>query len=270
MRLEFDAKFALKILGAVFLAVFSVCVLATKVPETPWIQETLDSLETSKNTVMDFTGATMATSLAITALPDDFATPLAEQFADLNKYFILIQIVIFVERLIVVEGNKIAFLFIIPVSCGLYILSQLLRKKHIFEFAVKFAIFGLSLVLVVPCSTRFINVVCADYTSYVEETIQETDAGASKINEAKTNEDEDLTIFEKLSEAFKSSISGINDLMNYFNNEIKKCINSIAILLVIHFVMPLLTLFFFKWLLHELFSVNLPSIIKKASPQNMN
>lgn len=270
MRLDFDAKFVLKILVAIFFAVFSVCVLATKLPDSLWIQETIQSLETSQNTVMNFTGATMATSLAITALPDDFATPLAEQFADLNKYFILIQIVILLEKLIVVEGNKIAFLFIIPVSCGLYVLSQILRKKYIHEFAMKFAIFGLSLVLVVPCSVRFINLVCADYTSYVEETIQETNAGANKLEEAKADTEEDQTIFEKLSNAFKSSISSINDLLNYFNNEIKKCINSIAILLVIHFVMPLLTLFFFKWLLHELFRVDLEKVIKKTSPNDMN
>jgi len=263
--MNLDAKSVLKILIAVFVGVFSVFVLASIVPETPWIQETLESLETSKNTVMDFTGATMATSLAITALPDDFATPLAEQFADLNKYFILIQIVIFVERLIVIEGNKIAFLFVIPISCGLYVLSKIFHQQHIFTFAVKFAVFGLTLVLLVPCSTKFINVVCADYTGYVEETIQETNAGAAKLNEAQSDEEEDKSIFEKLSDAFKSSISGINDLLNYFNNEIKKCISSIAILLVVHFVMPLLTLLFFKWLLHQLFRIDLSKLISNAT-----
>lgn len=38
---------------------------------------------------MEFSGATIATSLAITALPDDFGTPLADTLADMNMYFVL-------------------------------------------------------------------------------------------------------------------------------------------------------------------------------------
>ena len=44
---------------------------------------------------------------------------------------------------------------------------------------------------------------------------------------------------------------------------IKKCVNSIAIMMVTTFVLPLLVLVFFKWLLKELFSLNINVSIPK-------
>ena len=79
-----------RILLAIFIIVFSIFVLAYKVPESEFVQETLESLEESKTTVMEFSGATISVSLAITALPDDFGSPLADTIADMNKYCILI------------------------------------------------------------------------------------------------------------------------------------------------------------------------------------
>jgi len=70
-------------------------------------------------------------------------------------------------------------------------------------------------------------------------------------------EEEETTIFDKLSTAFKTAMSGMNDLMEYFENVIKKFINSIAIMLVTSFVMPLFILIIFRWLIKELFSLNL-------------
>ncbi len=43
---------AAKILLAILIAVFSVLILASEVPESNYVQETLESLEESKTTVM--------------------------------------------------------------------------------------------------------------------------------------------------------------------------------------------------------------------------
>ena len=247
-----------KCLAAVFILVLSVFVLAKKVPEMKMVQNTIESIEESNKTVMDFSGATITTSLALSAFPDDFATPLAGTLSDLNTYFIFIFAVLFVEKLVVIEGTKIAFLYIIPAACVLYILSVLLSKEFFKNFAVKLMILGLAVVFVIPFSTQFTEKVCDDYLVYVDETIEEANAGAEKVNEVMASEKEEQTIFDKLSEAFQTAIQGMNDLMDYFKNVLKKCVNSIAIMIVTSFVLPLLVLFLFRWLLNELFSWNLP------------
>lgn len=246
-----------KCLVLVFIMVLSIFVLSRKIPETKMIQNTIVSIDESNKTVMEFSGATIATSLAISALPDDFASPLAGTLADMNQYFLFIFAVLFVEKLIVIEGVELSFVYIIPAACVLYMLFVWFRKEVFKSFATKLLVLGLAIIVVIPFSTHFTEKVCAEYMGYVDETIAEANAGAEKVNEVMVSGEEEETIFDKLSEAFKTAIQGMSDLLAYFKNMVKKCINSIAIMIVTTFVLPLLVLFLFRWLLNELFAWNL-------------
>ena len=248
-----------KILLAIFIMVFSFTVLTSKIPESQYIQNTIERLEDSQSTLMAFSGTTIATSLAISALPDDFASPLASTVSDLNTYFIFLFAVLFVEKLIVIEGVKISLAYIIPAACILYVISILTTKEVFKTFATKLLILGISIIVVIPISTHFTEVVCEDYLIYVDETIAEADAGAGKINEVMTTSNEDATFFDKLSDAFKTAIKDVSDLLTYFKNVVKKCVNSVAIMIVTTFVLPLLTLMLFRWLLNELFALHFPT-----------
>ena len=116
-------------------------------------------------------------------------------------------------------------------------------------------ILGLALIFVIPFSTHFTERVCDDYMTYVDETISETNNGATKINEVMSTSNEESSFFDKLTDAFKTAIQDVTDLLTYFKNVIKKCINSVAILLVTTFALPVLILMLFRWLLNELFSL---------------
>lgn len=255
--MQFFTKKTMKILIVIFLMVFSMTVLARKVPETKFVEETIEYLEDSQNTVMKFSGTTIATSLAISALPDDFASPLAGTISDLNTYFIFLFAVIFVEKLVVIEGIKISLTWIIPAAGLLYLASMFFSKEMLKKFAAKLLILGLSIVMVIPISTHVTESVCADYLAYVDETIRETEEGADKINGVMDSSNQDTTFFEKLSNAFKTAIQDVSDLLTYFKNVVKKCMNSVAIMLVTTFVVPMLILLLFRWLLKELFSLHL-------------
>ena len=249
---------SLKISLAVFVMVFSFTVLVQKIPETKYVQNTVERLEESQNTIMKFSGSTMGTSVAISALPDDFGSPLAGTIADLNMYFIFMFAVIFVEKLLVLEGIKIALAYIIPAACLLYV-AFVLSSKNVFKnFANKLLILGMAIIIVIPFSTYFTETVCNDYLAYVDETIEEADAGAAKINEVMAASDEEATFFDRISAAFKTSIQSVSDLLAYFKNVVRKCVNSVAIMLVTTFVVPMLILMLFRWLLKELFALHIP------------
>lgn len=272
---EKKAKMALHVIIPVVIAIVSFCLLANRIPETKFIGNSLESVEGSKETVMEFTAATLATSVAISALPDDFGSPLADSLAGMNKYFVFLLIVIFVERLILIEGTKIAFMFLIPGACAIYLIGYLLKKQLIQSLSYRIATFALALVLVIPCSINFTNMLGADYLNYVDETIEATKLGAEKINNEMAETNEDQTIFERLSDAFKTAIQGVTDLVTYFRDVIKRCVNAIAILILTTFVLPIINLFVFRWILNMLFGyvIPLPSVnplnyIKKSdSPQ---
>lgn len=256
MLSENKAKWWLNIIIPVFITVLSICILSAVFPKTGFIVKSIENLEESKTQVLDLTGATMAVSLAISALPGDFASPMANTLADLNKYFVVLLAIIFIEKLIIIEGIKVSFIFLIPIACFCYILSVLLKREFWVKFAYKILVFTAAIVFVVPCSIQFVDLVGKDYLYYVDETIEAANVGAQKITDVSNDGNNTDSIFDKLTNAFTTASKGMDDMMNYFNNVMKKSINSIAILLVTTFVMPMLTLFFFKWLVKELFGIN--------------
>ena len=249
--------FALKIVIPLFIAVLSIFVFATQLPKSGFVQSSIESLDNSKVTVERFAGGTMLAAVGISALPGDFASPLSATLAGMEKYFVFIFVVLFIEKMIVTSGLFIAFRYLIPLACLLYIIAVLCRKDFLKNFSVKLVILALSMVLVIPFSTCVADKFGADYMDYVNQTIEDTEAGTDKINDVSSSGESDKSILDILSDAFTTSMSGINGIVEYFKNQINRCMNSIAILIIVTFVVPVLVLLFFKWLLGQLFSINI-------------
>lgn len=256
------AALAVKILSLLLAAALSFFLVSATIPESAFIKDSLESVEDSSSTVMKFSAATLSASLAISALPDDFATPLAESLADMNIYFVAILAVLFLEKILIQYGIKLAFTLLIPAACLAAIFSIALKKRFLQSFAVRLCAFALAVAFVVPCSTFLANYVASDLAAYVDETIQETESGAGKLNEAMKEGSDEKTIFEKLSDLFQTAIRDISDLLLHFQNTIRRCMNSIAILILTSCLMPLLTFFLLKWLLKEIFNIVIPAPAK--------
>jgi hypothetical protein len=245
------------ILVLVLIGALSFYFLNAAIPKSEFVKDSIESVEDSKDTVMRFAAATLSASVAITLLPDDVATPLADSLADMNIYFVAILMLLFFEKILVVYGFKLAAIMI-PVACAIYALSVILKRDTLKSLAVRLSVLVLAVALVVPCSTHITNYVAADLTQYVEATITSTEDGADKVNEAMDVGEDEKTIFEKLSESFKTAINDVSDLMLHFQNSIRKCMNSIAILLMANCLMPIVNFFFLKWVLKETFNVAVP------------
>lgn len=259
MLSEARAKKVLQITIPVFIMILSIFVMSVWMPKWKFVGNTLDSLDKSQETVLTFTGVVTAASVAITLIPDDVATPLADTLSDMDLYFVFVLIVIFAERLIVMYGIKIVFLYLIPIACGLYLLSVFMKKEFLKGLALRIAAFGLALIVIIPVSTGLSNVLKDTYQGYIDETIELTQNGADKLQSASEEDDDtEKSFFDKVSDFFQGAVKGIEDLLEYFNNVIKKCVNSIAILVVTNFVVPLLVFFLFRWLLKQLFDVSIP------------
>lgn len=248
----------IKILSLCLVAALSFFVVTAKMPETTFVKSSMESVEESSDTVMKLSAATLSTALAISALPDDFATPLAQSLSDMNIYFIAILVILFLEKILVRYGIQLAFAVLIPLACLIGVISVLTKKTFLKGFAARLCALALALAFVVPCSTHVTNVVAADMAVYVDSTIQETEGGADKLNEAMKGGDETKTLFEKLSDLLQTAIHDMSDLLLHFQNTIRKCMNSIAILILTNCLMPLLTFFILKWILKETFQIVIP------------
>lgn len=243
----------IKILAALLISVISIYVCSGRAANFSFFNDSIVRLDNTKETVMKFSAATLAVSVGITLLPDDYATPLANTLAEMSKYFIVILGMIFFEELMINEGIPIAFAYLIPLACLLYI-AYVLSLKEIFKsLAVKLWIFAIAMILVVPCSTYFSDVVCAKYKTYINETIDIAQKGTEKIKEISLPAKDNQSYYERVSEIFQTAINGIKELFDYFSMVIEKCINAIAMLLVVSCAVPVLTFMLFVWLFKQLF-----------------
>ena len=246
------------VLGLILVGALAFGAFNIVLPTSEFVEDSIESVDDSKETVMRLSAAALSASLAITMLPDDVATPLADSLADMNIYFIAILMLLFFEKILIVYGFKLAAI-VLPVACVIYALAVILKRDMLKGLAIRVSILALALALVVPCSTHITNYVAADLNQYVETTIASTEDGADKVNEAMAVGEDEKTIFEKLSETFKTAINDISDLMLHFQHSIRQCMNSIAILLLTNCLMPILNFFILKWVLKETFNIAIPT-----------
>ena len=123
-----QATMVIKILSLCLVAALSFFVVTAKMPQTTFVKESMESVEESSDTVMKLSAATLSTALAISALPDDFATPLAQSLSDMNIYFIAILVILFLEKILVRYGIQLAFAVMIPVACLTGVISVITKK----------------------------------------------------------------------------------------------------------------------------------------------
>ena len=253
------AQLTCKIIALLLVAAVSLLFVAKWMPETEYVKYSMEQVEKNNDTVLALEGATLAASLAISAFPDDFGSSYANALTDLNIFFILILIMLLLEKLLLIFGFKFAFSFAVPVACLAYVLALLLRKDALKPFAARLCILGLAIALAVPSSIYVGDIIAEDLNAYVEETIAETNSGAEKLNSAMSGENDDQTIFEKVSNLFSTAITGVTELMEHFKNMVTKCMYAIVIMIVKTIVMPILTFFFLRWILNETFHIMVPA-----------
>ncbi len=256
------------------ILLLSISLLGKAVPAIPFISSSVTSLDESKQTVTDFTAAALGLSVAITFLPDDIGSSLADALTELDKYFVLILVAIFLEKLLVTSGIDLVFRWILPAACILWMVSGLLllckgsEVAHRFPYLKRFSSYSAALqgftkkllilcvamVLTVPCGTHLANTVGAQYQEYVQQTVEETGSATASITDNVTAGDDDATILERITGAVSSVIDGVKDLADYCKTALQKFMNSIAILLITTCVIPVLTFLFLLWVMKNLFA----------------
>ena len=103
----------------ILAALLSAFVLSKYAASPEFHQKTIEALDEKRTTVMELTAASTAASAAITLLPGDTATPIAEKLIDLSSYFLLVICAIYLEKYLVTMTGYAAFAVLIPLACVL-------------------------------------------------------------------------------------------------------------------------------------------------------
>ena len=93
-RIDFDSPFVCT----------SVILCDAKYTSSPTMKinaHAIQSLDDKKTTALELTAAATAASAAITLIPGDAGTPIADKLADLSSYFLIVVCAIYLEKYLV-------------------------------------------------------------------------------------------------------------------------------------------------------------------------
>lgn len=216
----------------------------------------LASLDEKKVTVMELTAASAAASVAISAVPGDATTPIANQVSELSSY-LLVTGVILLEKILLTLTGYLAFKLLIPLACALVIVSLVCSRAFLRQLALKLAVFGLALWLLIPASLQVSSLV--EDTFDVQQTVEQAAQAADNMEES-GEADEDGGWLSQIGDAVSGAVSGV---VEDAENALSRFVDTIAMLVIVNCVIPLLVLWLFLWLAKVILGIRVEVPVQK-------
>ena len=241
------------VLAAVALVSLIVFANIASNPET--YTGIIGTLDEKKGNVMVLATTTTAASAAISALPNDMGTPIADKLVDFSSYFMVILAVIYLEKFLLTTLGFLGFGILIPVACALFAVAVFLRRGtltrvNLQRLGTKLAAFGLALALVVPVSVWLTDNVDATF----DESLAASNAAAQEATEQleentqeQTQEDQGLLggIASAVQEGWNGLTQGAQQALDSLGDQLNTMIDTLAVMIVTSCLIPLLVLILF-------------------------
>ena len=201
------------------LAVISITKIAPAAADPANHKHSIEQTEEKIASVMTLSGGAAATSATLSLLPGDMCTPLAEQLAELAKYFL------------------------IPLACLFVCIAVVAGKQNLTRTAVKIALIGVIIFGIVPASVKLSDMVYQTQASKVNDAIDD-------YNNLEIEGDAESGLFNEFSTITTETIENVSSFMD-------NLLESLAVMIVTSCVIPLLVFFFLVWLVKIVFSANI-------------
>ena len=241
------AKRTVKAVILIIVALVSIFVLSRFATSTEFHAKSIVALDEKRTTVMELTAASTAASAAITLIPGDAVTPIAEKLADLSSNFLLVICAIWLEKYLLTITGYATFVVLIPLACVLGAINAFLQNDKWRELIRKLVVLGLAIVLVVPVSVKVSDMIEATYQSSIETTI---DSAREAADGAEDEEGGLSGLLSKIKDGVSGAVTGLENVLNRF-------IEALAVMIITSCVIPIFVLLFFIWIIKMVTSVDI-------------
>lgn len=237
------------VLVLILVAVLSFTKITPVAASVDAHQAVIAQIDAEITNVLKLTAGAAGASAVISLLPGDDLTPIANELAELSKYFLVILSALYLEKYLVTVFGFVSFSVLIPVACALVGIGILTKRNAVTTFAVKLVACAATLFILIPTSTKVSGMIYDTYGNSIESTIAESD----RITVADNSEDKGLV------EKFTSWISQATiSVSNYVTKLLSQFIDALAVMIVTSCIIPLLVVIFFLWILKILFNIQIP------------
>ena len=248
----------------VVIALVSFFVLGAKYSTPEAYQGTIAALDAKKETVMGLVAGSTGSSAAISVLPGDLGTPIAEKLVDLSSDFLIVIAAIYLAKYLLTILGLVAFRFLVPAGCVMGALTLVLwNRVHgidgLGRIGLKLVLLGLAAALVVPASVWVSTKIEQTYEASIQQTLATAEQTSEEIQKHAT-EEESSSWIDSLSNAV-TSVTQLPEealkLAEQAKTSLNNFIEALAVMIVTSCVIPILVLLFFLWLVNLILGVNI-------------
>ena len=240
------------ILGSVLLLLlggFSVFCGAEVLESTAVYDKTIETLDEKRGNVMGMTAALVGTSTLITGLPDDMATPVAEQLMDMTDWLLLVLCVVFMEKYGMGLLWAGVFKFMIPLSCLLGIADLVGVDWNVRRIWQKLILLSCALVVTIPLGVYASGVVEKTYETSITALAEDGDELAQLMDAGAEEKEGWLqSIFGKVKDSAEAKLEKAKEVLVRYTEQV-------ALMLVTSCLIPIAVLLFLFWVIKIILGV---------------
>ena len=224
------------------------------------------TIDNKEQNVMALSAGTMGMSVAITLIPGDTGTTLAEKLSDMSGYMFLVLIGLYLEKILLLLSGTIAFRVLIPIGCIFCLYHLFFDRGFAWRLGVKMIVFGIAVFALVPTSVWVTQKIDNSSNVSVEQRVEESSKKAEQIAK-KAKKETSKNILDKIGNAITTGMDNtINSAKTYFKNTM----DIVAAMVVTSFVIPVLTLLILLFLFKSIWGIQIDVKPVKVSEQIKN
>ncbi len=234
--------------------VISICIIAPAASSVDKGRNKTNIEEIDRNiaNVMKLEAGAMGASAIISFLPDDDCTPIAEELAELAKFFLIVLCALYLEKYMIGLLGYICFGAIIPIACLTYLAGKLRGSEIAKSFAIRLGICGLMFYLIIPVSMWCSRTISSNYENSIEETIEKSDN--LRVQQLLNQNEEDKAGIKGIANWIKETVGTTVD---YAADLLSDFVEALAVMIVTACLIPMLVFILFSWMLKSLIDVDL-------------
>lgn len=248
--------------------VLSCTVAGSKLTDPATYAHSIEVLDGNRATVLGLSAAAAAASAAVSALPDDICTPLAEEISEFTSWFLMILGVLYLEKYMLTIFGTVACYLLIPAGCGALLVHCFFPRTTLKSVGTKLVILAAVLLLVVPTSVWVSDRINAIYDQSIQTTVQSaSDVTENLIGEVTGEDGENTSVIDE-AKTILGDVSGTAaGVVNQFKNVVNRFMEAIAVMIVTTCLIPLLVVMFFAWIAKMLFNIQIIVPVPQLNPR---
>lgn len=253
------AKFTrIAIIAVLAISIILSCTFfGNKMSDPETYTNIIETLDKNRTTVLSLSAASAAASAAISALPSDVCTPLANQLSEFTTWFLLILSVVYLEKYLLTILGAAACYLLLPAGFAALLICCFFPRDMLQRLGMKLITLGVAVLLVIPTSVWISDQINAIYSKSIEITVESANAVSENLTKVTSNEGEETAAIDTAKTILDDISGSIAGVVTQFKNVLNRFIEATAVMIVTTCLIPLLVIAFFLWVIKTLFGVQI-------------